>query len=172
VHSPDAAILLYDFPARNLIRRIVPASAASVAAGGSAVAADADQATTPIPLTPNSTSIAIGGGPSATPTEAYFSLMAASRDGKYLATICKIGASQLSIWELSTGTRMVSYPVMDDWTFLSFNPFNNLQLLTGHSKRLTVWALGPHTPFQLPTLTPRLLHLPSSSSFMLVGLIV
>lgn len=87
--------------------------------------------------------------------------------------------SQLCIWDLTAGQRgekdkagassgsgsagqagpqpgeaLISHLVPDDCTLLSFNPYNPLQICTGHSKRLTVFALSPHTPFQLPTLTP------------------
>lgn len=73
------------------------------------------------------------------PSKLCFGIMAADRDGKKLATVSKFGNSHLTIWDLATGEPSLESVVADDFTYMSFNPFNPNQLCLGHAKRLTIW---------------------------------
>jgi len=81
-----------------------------------------------------------------------FGLISVSRDGKHMATINKVGPSFLCYWDLEAQTVLSETEIADDYTFLSFNPFNKAQLVTGHNKRATVWNVGSFTEFQKPQL--------------------
>jgi len=87
-----------------------------------------------------------------TKSKLCFGLLCADRDGTRLATVSKFGTSHLTIWDLATGEPSLETVVADDFTYMSFNPFNKNQLCLGHSKRLTIWNLVTVNAYTKPYL--------------------
>lgn len=86
------------------------------------------------------------------PDKNAIGLISITQDFKRMVTISKIGPSYLGYWNLATGELLTETPVAEGCTFMSFNPFNQQQLVTGQSKALTIWNISSNTSFQKPVL--------------------
>lgn len=61
----------------------------------------------------------------------------------------------LRYWDLDRACVLASGIVDSDTTFVSMNPFNELQLITGSSTRAYVWSRTEHKGYGLPALSSR-----------------
>jgi hypothetical protein len=89
----------------------------------------------------------------------YVSLssMGLSQCGEYVAAINSMGKPHVNYWELMTGRLLCKIPVSEDNNFVSINPFNKKQLvsgvLNGHIKRFDFFVLSSISDSAMPSVS-------------------